>query len=350
MFFGLTNSPATFQALMNSIFTDLIASGKVAVYLDDILIFTETIEEHRTLVHKVLARLAQHNLYLWPEKCEFKQSSIEYLGLIISKGEVQMDPIKVAAVKEWPAPTSLHDLRGFLGFANFYWRFIEGFAKKARPLNDLTRKDIKWEWGMDQQKAFQSLKDAFTSSPILVLWDPNKSTCIEVDALGFATGGTLLQLWENGLWHPVAFRLGSMIPAERNYKVYDWEMLAIIKALKDWRSFLEGLPEPFKIITDHQNLEFGRTAQDLSWRQARWALWLSRFDFHLKHHPGKANTQADALSRMSHHQVNDSEDNQEQTVLHPEQFIHASTMVLFHNPLFDQIRLASEREAEVLEG
>lgn len=127
-------------------------------------------------------------------------------------------------------------------------------------------------------------------------------------------------------------------------------MLAIIEALKDWRSFLEGLPEPFEIITDHQNLEFWRTAQDLSQRQARWALWLSWFDFRLKHCPGKANTQADALSRMSHHQINDSEDNQEQTVLRPEHFIHASTMVLFHNPLFDQIRLASEREAEVLEG
>lgn len=120
-----------FQALMNSIFTDLIASGKVAVYLDDILIFTETIEEHRTLVHKVLTQLARHDLYLQPEKCKFEQSSIEYLGLIISEGEVQMDPVKVEAVKDWPTPTSLHNLQGFLGFANFYRRFIRGFAKKA---------------------------------------------------------------------------------------------------------------------------------------------------------------------------------------------------------------------------
>ena len=138
MFFGLTNSPATFQALMNSIFADLIAAGKVAVYLDDILIFTETIEEHRSVVHEVLTRLGQHDLYLRPEKCEFEQSSIEYLGVVISEGEVQMDPVKVEAVKAWPTPSLLRDLRGFLGFANFYQRFIEGFAKKAWPLNDLT--------------------------------------------------------------------------------------------------------------------------------------------------------------------------------------------------------------------
>lgn len=120
IFFGLTNSPATFQALMNSIFTDLIASGKVAVYLDDILIFTETLDEHRIIVNEVLTRLARHDLYLRPEKCEFKRASIEYLGLVISKGEVRMDPVKMEVVKDWQAPTSLRDLRGFLGFANFY--------------------------------------------------------------------------------------------------------------------------------------------------------------------------------------------------------------------------------------
>ena len=201
---------------------------------------------------------------------------------MISEGEVWMDPVKVEAVKAWPTPSSLRDLRGFLGFANFYRRFIEGFAKKARPLNDLTRKDIQWNWGTQQQEAFQLLKDAFTSAPILVLWDPTKPTRIEVDASGFATGGTLSQMQDDGLWHPVAFQSASMDPAERNYEIYDREMLAIIEALKDWRNFLEGLPEPFEIITDHQNLEFWKTAQDLSRRQARWALWLSRFDFHLK--------------------------------------------------------------------
>ena len=176
MYFGFMNSPAMIQALMNSMFADLIAAGKVTVYLDDILIFTETLEEHRTLVHEVLKCLAQHDLYLCPEKCKFKWSLIEYLGLVIGEGEVHMDPVKVEAVKDWPTPTSLCDLHRFLGFANFYWRFIEGFAKKAQPLNNLTQKDIKWNWGMEQQNAFQSLKEAFISSPILTLWDPNQPT------------------------------------------------------------------------------------------------------------------------------------------------------------------------------
>ena len=120
MFFGLTNSPATFQALMNSIFADLIAQGKVAVYLDDILIFTETLKEHRRIVHEVLTRLSQNDLYLRPEKCEFERSSIEYLGLVIGEGEVRMDPVKVEAVKDWQTPSTLRELRSFLGFANFY--------------------------------------------------------------------------------------------------------------------------------------------------------------------------------------------------------------------------------------
>ena len=131
MFFGLTNSPATFQALMNSIFADLIAAGKVAVYLDDILIFSHELEEHREVVREVLRRLQKNNLYLRPEKCEFEQEQIEYLGLVIWEGEVQMDPVKVAAVRDWPTPRNLRDLRGFLGFANFYRRFIQNFAQIA---------------------------------------------------------------------------------------------------------------------------------------------------------------------------------------------------------------------------
>ena len=157
MFFGLTNSPATFQALMNSIFSDLIAKGKVAVYLDDILIFTVTLEEHRQLVNEVLQRLKDHDLYLRPEKCEFEREEIEYLGLVIKEGEVHMDPAKVEAVRTWPTPRNLRDVRGFLGFANFYRRFIQNFSKIARPLHDLTRKETPWKWEDPQQTAFITL-------------------------------------------------------------------------------------------------------------------------------------------------------------------------------------------------
>ena len=351
MFFGLTNSPATFQALMNTIFADLIAKGKVAVYLDDILIFTQTLEEHRRIVNEVLQRLRKHDLYLRPEKCEFEREEIEYLGLVIRAGEVGMDPGKVKAVREWPAPKNLREVRGFLGFANFYRRFIKDFSKVARPLNDLTKKDTPWTWGETQNKAFEDLREAFISAPVLTLWDPSRPTRLEVDASGYATGGVLLQKLEDELWHPVAFRSASMQPAERNYQIYDREMLAIIEALKDWRHFLEGLPQTFEIITDHSNLEYWRTAQDLGRRQCRWSLYLSRFDFILTHRPGKANTQADPLSRMPHHKILDAEDNQQQVVLKPEHFHQlAATSTDLRNPLEDRIRQASSREAEVLEG
>jgi len=348
MFFGLTNSPATFQALMNSIFSDLITAGKVAVYLDDILIFTMTLEEHHQITHEVLRRLKAHDLFLRPEKCVFEQLEIEYLGLVIKEGKISMDPAKVEAVRNWPVPRNLRAVRGFLGFANFYRRFIRDFATVARPLNDLTRKNTPWTWGTPQQTAFDTLRHAFISAPILSLWDPNRPTRIEVDASGFATGGALLQQLDDGLWHPIAFRSSSMQPAERNYEIYDREMLAIIEALKDWRHFLEGLPEPFEIITDHANLEYWRTAHDLSRRHARWALYLSRFQFRLTHRPGKSNTQADPLSRLDIHQVTDAEDNRQQVFLKPELFAKLAATHEFANPLEERIRLASEKEANVL--
>ena len=147
---GLTNSPATFQALMNYIFSDLIAKGVVAVYLDDILIFTLTMEEHRQTVKDVLKRLQELDLYLRPEKCEFEKEEVEYLELLIRKGEVCMDPAKVKAVTEWLAPKTLKEVRGFIGFANFYRRFIKGFSKICGPLHDLTKKDTPFRWGEEQ--------------------------------------------------------------------------------------------------------------------------------------------------------------------------------------------------------
>src|SRR6266852_2129191 len=319
MLFGLTNSPVTFQALMNTIFGDLVAAGKVAVYLDDILIYTETLQEHRTLTHKVLQRLAVHDLYLRPEKCKFQCDEVEYLGLIIRKGTVSMDPIKVRTIMAWPTPQKLCELRAFLSFANFYRRFIKNFARLARPLNNLTKKDTPWRWDPPQDEAFLFLKCSFPTEPILVMWEPDRPTCIEVDASGYATGGILLQQLPNKLWHPVAFHSQSIIDAERNYEIYDKEMLGIIRALEDWHHYLEGLPQPCDIVTDHRNLQYWHTVQDLMRRQARWSLYLSRFNFHLIHKPRSSNTQADPLSRLSTHLVPDSADNLAQVVLRPEQ-------------------------------
>ncbi len=225
--------------------------------MDDILIYSKDLKHHHKVVREVLSRLQQHDLYLKPEKCDFEKQEMEYLGMIITPGEVRMDPGKVTAVKHWPTPKVLKDVRGFIGFANFYRRFIKDFSAKARPLHDLTKKDVPWQWSAEQQFAFDSLKDAFCAEPILRVYDEALPTRVEVDASGFATGGILSQKHEDDLWHPVAFRSESMSKEERNYEIFDREMLGLIHALEDWRHFLEGIE--FEVITDHKNMEWWAT-------------------------------------------------------------------------------------------
>ena len=221
MFFGLTNSPATFQAMMDNIFRDLIDQGCVAVYLDDIIVFTKDLLEHRRIVKEVLRRLEENDLFLKPEKCEFEKDSVEYLGLIIKRGELHMDPVKTAAITTWPTPKCKRDVQSFRGFANFYCRFIKDFGKITRPLDRLTG-NVEWSWGAEEQKAFEELKAKFAEEPVLAMWEPGHPTRIETDASGFATGGTLLQLQADGLWHPIAYCSASMDSAECSYEIYDW--------------------------------------------------------------------------------------------------------------------------------
>ena len=354
MFFGLTNSPSTFSAFMNDIFKDLIVEGKITIYLDDILIFSNDLETHRAVTREVLKRLAEHDLFCKPEKCEFEVPKVEYLGVLVSHNRVEMDPVKVKGIQEWPTPRNASDVRKFRGFANFYRRFIQDFSRICKPLDRLTGK-VPWQWGQDEQEAFDELKRRFVQNPVLCMYDPNKDTRIEVDASGYATGGVLAQLQDDGKWHPVAFHSESMSEAERNYEIYDKEMLAIIRALEAWRHYLEGLPRRFEIQSDHKNLEYWRTAQHLTRRQARWALYLSRFDFEITHKPGTSNGRADALSRRPDHQKDDADDNLDQIVLRPEQFRllaarRGHNAVVADKALLKRIRTCSEREQEVAEA
>jgi transposase InsO family protein len=321
MFFGLTNSPATFQTMMNDIFQDLIMEGHVCVYLDDILIFTETLAEHRRILRLVLERLRLHRLYLRPEKCEFERTRIEYLGLIVSQGKVEMDPVKVAGVMDWPVPKNRKEVQAFLGFANFYRRFVEGFSHHARPLFELTKKDSKWSWGEHEQQAFDGLKQRFTSAPILLFANDDLPYRLEADSSDVATGAVLSQKSpEDDKWHPIAFYSKSLTAVERNYEIHDKEMLAIVRALEEWRHFLEGSRHRIEIWTDHKNLEYFRTAKKLNRRQARWSLYLSRFDFELHHRPGVTMGKSDALSRRSDH-GSGSGDNSNLVLLQPELFV-----------------------------
>jgi len=169
MFFGMTNSPATFQTMMNDVFRTVIAKGIIVVYLDDILIFMRTEEEHEQVVQRVLEILVEHKLFLHPEKCEFHQQQIEYLRLVISENKVTMDPVKVTGVCEWSIPENRTDVQAFVGFVNFYRRFIQDFSTIAQPLFNLTCSNQAWNWGTKEQEAFEHLKMAVTTAPILVL-------------------------------------------------------------------------------------------------------------------------------------------------------------------------------------
>jgi len=309
MFFGLTNSPATFQTMMNHLFREQIAKGCVVVYMDDILIFSTTMEEHRRTVQEVLQIVRDNRLYLKVEKCEFERPEIDYLGLKVAFDKIAMDAVKVKGVADWPTPENTTDVRSFLGFTNFYRRFIRDFSDVAKPMNALLQKDAKWVWADEQAHAFERLKTAICSAPILVFPDPDRAYLVEADSSGYATGAVLSQMRDDDRWHPVAFISKGLSPAERNYNICDKEMLAIIRALEQWRHYLEGAKHPVQVLTDHKNLEYFMTSQKLNRRQARWSTYLSRFDLDLSYRPGKSNAKPDLLSRRADHRKGAEVDN-----------------------------------------
>ena len=264
IFFGLTNSPAIFQAMMNDLLRDLVVEEKVAVFIDDVMVATETEEGHDEIVEEVLRRLEENNLFVKLEKYMWKAREEGFLEVMIGEDGVRMEKAKVQGVIEWPVPKSMKDMQKFLGLANYYRRFVKDFAKIARPLYEMTRKENKWSWGERQQKAFEELKERFTTEPVLVAPDLDKKMRVEADASDFTTEGVLLMKCEDEKWRPVAYISKSLNEAERNYEIHDKEMLAIIWCLEAWRHFLEGAKDQFEIWTDHKNLEYFMKAQKLN--------------------------------------------------------------------------------------
>jgi len=222
---------------------------------------------------------------------------MDYLGVILEKGVTRMDPAKIAGVDTWPIPKNATEVRKVLGFFNFYRPFIEGFAFIARPLHKLTRKDQEWHWGTEEQNAFDALKKRITSEPVLAHAKLDDQFKLEVDASGYAVGVVLLQRKEDGKKHPIGYYLAMLNEAQRNYDIYDLELLAIVMALKNWRPLLAGSPYKIIIYSDHLNLQYWRLPQWISRRVAREVLELSEYDFEIRHLPGRLNGRADALSR-----------------------------------------------------
>jgi transposase InsO family protein len=314
--FGLQGAPATFQHYINEVLYDLLDKNATA-YLDDVLIYSDTLAEHKAHVKEVLSRLEAAGLQIDLDKCEFHTHRTKYLGLIITPGGIEMDPEKVAAVREWLPPTTKRQLQRFLGFANFYRRFICGFSELAKPLHALTRKDAGFDWTSECQAAFEDLKSAFQTAPALRIFDWDRPTVVEVDASNWSAGGTLSQVDEQGELQPVAYFSSKHSAQECNYDIYDKELLAVIKALEEWRPELEGSQQPFEIITDHKNLQSFATTKQLSPRHMRWSEFLSRFNFRIKYRPGSVNTRADALSRKPEHVPASDEDDRLQARRRP---------------------------------
>ena len=294
--FGLTNAPATFMTLMHDVLRDQL-DHSVVVYLDDILIYSRTWEQHVKDVATVLQKLREHKLYAKLSKCEFGKKRVEFLGHFVSEEGVAMDPAKIKAITEWKPPTNITDLRAFLGLANYYRRYIQGFSQITLPLTQMLKKGAKVEMGEGEMGAFESLKQALSSAPVLTIADPNLPYRMVTDASDYATGAILLQDQGKG-WQPIAYKSRKLQPAEVRRTIYEKEMLAILHALKAWRCYVHG--RSLEVRTDHDSLKWLLTQQNVDSTQARWLQSLRDYDVSIIHQPGRINP-ADALSRNPMH-------------------------------------------------
>ncbi|KAI0996911.1 hypothetical protein K3495_g11272 [Podosphaera aphanis] len=266
--FGLANALSSFQNYINDTLRGYLDEFCTA-YIDDILIFSETLEDHQSHVKKVLARLMEAGLQIDIKKCDFHVKYIKFLGLVITTKGIKMDPSKLKVIEEWKPPESTKEVFRFVRFINFYRRFICKFGSIIMPLTDLMKRDIPFSWGLCQQKAFDLIKSKFREDVVLKHFDWDKPARLETDASDRGTGGVLLQ------------------PDDT----------AIVQAFEGWRPELEGSPDPVEVVTDHKALEYFMKSRLLSRRQARWSEFLSRFNFIISYRPGTQNGPADALSR-----------------------------------------------------
>jgi transposase InsO family protein len=291
---GMTNAPATFMTLMNQVLRKFI-NKCVVVFLDDVLIFSRSPEEHLEHVRAVLGTLRQHNLYAKVSKCEFARSKVEFLGHVVSAKGLETAEDKVAKIKNWPTPKNVSEVRSFLGLTSYYRRFVRNYAKIAAPLQELTRKDIPFVWTEKRQAAFEQLKEKMCTAPVLRIPDVTKPFRVVTDASDYAIGAVLEQQDENGKWHPCAFISKQLSDAEKNWATYDKELLAIKHATEKWRPYLAS--GHFDVYTDHMPLQYLRSKSKLPRRQIDYLDWLAQFDFTPHYKPGTQNAVADALSR-----------------------------------------------------
>ena len=271
MQFGTTNAPADFQGYSNNAIREAL-DGFASAYLDDVLIYSDSEEEHVGHVKWIMQCLLEAGLYLKPEKCKFHKETVRYLGLLISTNGISMDEDKVETVRNWSREkktkngrlNNLFEVQQFLGFCNYYRQFIRKYSEKAEPLTWFTKKDEPFVWESEQQLAFETMVTAFTMAPALRHFDHEREVIIETDASDYVSAGVLSQRDDERVLHPVAYYSKKHSLAECNYDIYDLELMAIIKALEEWRPECESAAYPLQLITDHKNLEYSMTKKLLN--------------------------------------------------------------------------------------
>ena len=291
--FGLTNAPATFQRLMERVLGGL--QWQIClVYIDDVIVFSETVEEHLASLSEIFTRLGQAGLKLKPKKCHLFRRRVKYLGHEVSAEGIATDPEKTSAVADWPVPSSVTEVRSFLGICSYYRRFVDNFAEISKPLTVLTEKSVPFVWKDDQQEAFDLLKSKLTTTPVLAFPDASAHFLLDTDASNWGIGAVLSQVID-GDEHVIAYGSRLLTKAELKYCTTRRELLAVVHFVKAYRHYLVG--KPFTIRTDHSSLRWIRNLKEPEGQNARWLETLDTYDFTIIHRPGKKHQNADALSR-----------------------------------------------------
>ena len=287
--FGLSNAPSTFMRLMNEVLRPFIGIF-VVVYFDDILIYSKSMNEHLDHLRAVFDALRAAHLFGNMEKCTFCTQRVSFLGYVVTPQGIEVDSSKVDAIQSWPQPTTVTQVRSFLGLAGFYRRFVRDFSSIAAPLHELTKKGAPFEWGAPQDDAFNTLKERLTHAPLLQLPNFDKVFELECDASGIGLGAVLLQDHK-----PIAYFSEKLSGAALKYSTYDKELYALVRTLQTWQHYL--WPREFIIHSDHEALKHIRTQTNLNRRHAKWVEFIESFPYIIKHKNGKENVIADALSR-----------------------------------------------------
>jgi hypothetical protein len=290
--FRLTNAPAYFIYMMNKVFMEYLDKF-IVVFIDDILVYSRNEEEHEGHLRLVLQKLRDHKLYAKLSKCEFWLKQVAFLGHVVSKGGISVDPSKVQDVLSWKAPTSVSDIQSFLGLTGYYRRFIEGFSRMSKPMMKLLERDKQFNWTSACESSFQELKKRLTAASVLVMPNMEKLFSIYYDAPGQGLGCVLMQ--EGRV---VAYASRQLRKHEVNYPTHDLELVAVVHALKIWRHYLMG--KRCELYMDRKSLKYIFTQTNLNLRQRRWLELIKDYDLAINYHPRKANVVADALSRRSH--------------------------------------------------